>query len=57
MLDAVDEILQRTEGKRARIAAAKSRSEKADEQPAFDETDREQVKARVRARLPSWRVQ
>jgi hypothetical protein len=55
MLDAVDEILQRTEGKRARIAAAKSRAEKEHELPTFDPTDREKVKAAARARAPSWR--
>jgi len=56
MLDAVDEILQRTEGKRARIAAQKSRQDKADE-PHDDAPqlplDREQVKAKVRVLMRS----
>jgi len=52
MLDAVDEILQRTEGKRARIAAAKSRDDKKNEEPNAElPLDRGQVLAGVRASL------
>jgi len=52
MLDAVDEILQRTEGKRARIAAAKSRADKKEEAPHEElPLDRAQVLAGVRASL------
>jgi hypothetical protein len=55
MLETVQEILQRAEGKRGRLAAEESRRKKRDEaveeQPPLDPNDREAVKANVRAML------